>query len=75
MARSSGTLVAAGVAGLAAGWLLNAAGICPIVKIIWTPSWTLFTAGWTFLILAAFYGVVDLLGFCNGGRFRWWSWA
>ncbi len=43
--------------GLAAGEL----GI-PIVKRIWTPSWVLYSAGWTFFILAAFYGVIDVIG-------------
>src|SRR5215813_13792313 len=33
----------AGVIGIAAGLLLHFAGICPIVKRIWTPSWTLFS--------------------------------
>lgn len=51
----------AGVMGLAAGWACNLAGICPVVKRIWTPSWVLFSGGWCFLLLAAFYGVVDVL--------------
>ena len=42
-------------------------GVCPIVKRIWTPSWTLFSTGWACLILAAFYGVVDML------KFRRWT--
>jgi len=28
-----------GLAGLALGWLLNLAGVCPNVKRIWTPTW------------------------------------
>jgi predicted acyltransferase len=56
-------LVAAGVLGVALGVALHLAGVCPIVKRIWTPSWTLFSAGCCSLILAAFYGVVDVLGF------------
>jgi len=56
-------LVAAGLAGLAAGAALQYGDLCPIVKRIWTPSWALFSGGWAFLILAAFYGVVDVLGF------------
>jgi heparan-alpha-glucosaminide N-acetyltransferase len=56
-------LIAAGLLGLAAGWGLQEAGLCPIVKRIWTPSWTLFSTGWTCLILAAFFGLVDMLGF------------
>ncbi len=53
-------LVIAGVIGLASGWGLDAAGICPIVKKIWTPSWVLFSGGWCFLILAAFYAAIDV---------------
>jgi predicted acyltransferase len=50
----------AGVIGLASGYVLHISGICPIVKRIWTPSWTLFSGGWCFLFLAAFYAVVDV---------------
>src|SRR5947207_4573850 len=50
----------AGVGGLAAGILFGAVGICPVVKRIWTPSWVLFSGGWCFLLLAAFYTVIDL---------------
>jgi heparan-alpha-glucosaminide N-acetyltransferase len=53
-------LVTAGVIGLASGWLLGWLGICPVVKRIWTPSWVLFSGGWCFLLLAAFYAVVDV---------------
>ena len=52
-------LVLAGLAGLAAGWLANATGLCPTVKRIWTPAWVLFSGGWCCLFLAAFYTVVD----------------
>jgi heparan-alpha-glucosaminide N-acetyltransferase len=55
-------LAAAGVACLALGWLLDRAGICPSVKRIWTPAWTLFSGGWCFLLLAAFYGVIEGVG-------------
>ena len=53
-------LVAAGVIGLLAGSLLHFTGICPIVKRIWTPSWTLFSGGACFLLLAAFSWVIDV---------------
>lgn len=56
-------LVAAGIIGLASGALLGALGICPVVKRIWTPSWTLFSGGWCFLLLAGFYVVIDVAGF------------
>ena len=40
--------------------------LCPVVKRIWTPTWVLFSAGWTFWMLAAFYWVIDI-----GGWRRW----
>ncbi len=60
-------LCIAGVIGLAAGWLLGALGICPVVKRIWTPSWVLFSGGWCLLILAFFYTLIDVRG--------WRAWA
>ena len=39
------------------------AGICPIVKRIWTPSWTLFSGGICFLFLAAFCWVIEAKGY------------
>jgi len=56
-------LVIFGVAGILLGWLLHAVGLCPLVKRIWTPSWTVFSAGWVTLMLAGFYYVVDLRGY------------
>jgi predicted acyltransferase len=56
-------LLIAGAAGIAAGLLLHFAGICPIVKRIWTPSWTLFSGGLCFLFLAAFSWLVDVKGY------------
>jgi heparan-alpha-glucosaminide N-acetyltransferase len=53
-------LAAAGIIGLVGGWGLGALGICPVVKRIWTPSWVLFSGGWCFLLLAAFYWVIDV---------------
>jgi predicted acyltransferase len=50
----------AGLAGIALGLALHLMGVCPIVKRIWTPSWTLFSGGWCFLFLAAFYVLIDL---------------
>jgi heparan-alpha-glucosaminide N-acetyltransferase len=51
----------AGVLGIVLGIALNRLGICPSVKRIWTPSWTLFSGGWCFLLLAGFYLVIDVL--------------
>jgi predicted acyltransferase len=53
-------LIAAGGIGIAAGLALHFAGICPIVKRIWTPSWTLFSGGLCFLFLAAFYWATEV---------------
>lgn len=36
--------------------------LCPAVKRIWTPSWAVFSSGWTFWMLAAFYWVFDVRG-------------
>jgi predicted acyltransferase len=45
---------------IAAGLLLHFTGICPIVKRIWTPAWTLFSGGVCFLFLSAFSWLVDI---------------
>ena len=55
--------VIAGVACLALGLILHYSGICPSVKRIWTPSWTIFSGGWCFLLLAGFYSVIDVKGY------------
>jgi predicted acyltransferase len=48
---------------VAAGLLLHFTGVCPIVKRIWTPAWTLFSGGVCFAFLAAFSWVVDVKGY------------
>jgi heparan-alpha-glucosaminide N-acetyltransferase len=53
-------LVIAGVILVTAGVLLHVTGICPIVKRIWTPSWTLFSGGVCFFFLAAFSWIIDV---------------
>jgi predicted acyltransferase len=55
-------LVAAGITGIVTGWLLGVLGICPVVKRIWTPSFTLWSGGICFLLLAGFYQMIDVLG-------------
>jgi len=57
----AGWLALAGVAGLALGIAADSYGICPSVKRIWTPAWTLFSGGWCFLFLAGFYAVMDVM--------------
>jgi predicted acyltransferase len=56
-------LLIAGAIGIAAGLLLQVTGICPVVKRIWTPSWTLFSGGVCFLFLAGFSWVIDVKGY------------
>ena len=53
-------LIVAGLIGLACGWGLDYAGLCPVVKRIWTPSWVLFSGGWCFLSMAACYALFDI---------------
>ena len=50
----------AGLALCAAGLVLHFTGICPIVKRIWTPAWTLWSGGVCFFFLAAFSWVIDI---------------
>jgi predicted acyltransferase len=57
-----GRLVLAGIMCLLLGSLFDAFGLCPSVKRIWTPAWTLFSGGWCFLLLAALYAIIDGLG-------------
>jgi predicted acyltransferase len=59
-------LATAGVIGLAGGVALGWLGICPVVKRIWTPSWSLYSGGWCLLLLAGFYAVIEI-----GGWRRW----
>ncbi len=56
-------LAITGVLAIAAALLLHLLGICPIVKRIWTPSWTLFSGGICFLLLAAFSYVIEAKGY------------
>jgi predicted acyltransferase len=64
--RTLAGLAVAGLVFLAVGWLLDAY-VCPSVKRIWTPSWAVFSTGWTLLMLAGFYWVIDIQG--------WRAWA
>ncbi len=53
--------------GFILGLSLHWTGICPLVKKIWTPSWTLFSTGWCCLILSTLYGLIDML------KIRFWT--
>jgi predicted acyltransferase len=62
-----GRLLLAGVVFFGLGWAADASGVCPSVKRIWTPSWVLMSGGYCFVILAAFYSVIDW------ARYRRWA--
>jgi heparan-alpha-glucosaminide N-acetyltransferase len=63
-----GRFLLVGLILLGLGYGLGAAGICPVVKRIWTPSWVLFSGGWCFIMLAGFYALTDAI---HAGK---WSW-
>ncbi len=52
-------LTAAGVICLGLGWAWGR--VFPIIKHIWTSSMVLYAGGWSLLLLAAFYLVIDVL--------------
>jgi predicted acyltransferase len=58
-------VAAAGVLALALGevWAIT----FPVIKNLWTSSFVLVSCGWSLLLLAVFYGVIDVL--------RWRAWA
>jgi heparan-alpha-glucosaminide N-acetyltransferase len=56
-----------GIICFALGMVLHWFGICPIVKRIWTPSWTLFSGGICMFLLAGFYTIIDIW------QFRRWA--
>jgi heparan-alpha-glucosaminide N-acetyltransferase len=55
-------LAIAGAALLLLGLVCQWAGICPIVKRVWTSSYTLYSGGWVVLILSGFYALIDWKG-------------
>ena len=55
-----GSFILTGGILIAIAWLAHETGLCPAVKRIWTPSWTLYSGGWCFFFLAAFYGLIDV---------------
>jgi len=60
-------LVLAGLVGIGIGAVLHVAGVCPIVKRIWTPSWVMFSGGLVTFLLAGFVAVIDW------GRWKRWA--
>lgn len=53
-------LIGGGLALLLLGWLWSFA--LPCIKHLWTSSMVLWSGGWCLLVLAAFYGVIDIIG-------------
>jgi heparan-alpha-glucosaminide N-acetyltransferase len=60
-------LLLAGAGLVLLGLVCQWAGICPIVKRVWTSSYTLYSGGLVVLILAGFYALLDWKG--------WRRWA
>ena len=55
-------LVIAGLALTLGGLIFQWVHLCPIVKRIWTSSYTLYSGGLVVLILSVFYGLIELKG-------------
>lgn len=60
-------MLIAGAIGIVGGLALHFLGVCPLVKRIWTPTWTIFSGGCCFLLMALFYAMIDVRG--------WRRWA
>jgi predicted acyltransferase len=58
--RKTLALVAFGLAALIVGWVGGFS--LPIIKNRWTSTFVLFACGWSLLLLAAFYWVIDVRG-------------
>jgi predicted acyltransferase len=54
-------LIAFGLGGVVLGWLWNLQ--FPVIKKIWTSSFVLVAGGYSALLLATFFWIVDVLGF------------
>jgi len=57
----AGGLLIAGIVTLIAGYLWGT--VFPIIKIIWTSSYVLYAGGWSLLLLAFFYWIIDVRGY------------
>lgn len=63
--RKLRALVLGGLLALAAGWLWHLQ--FPVIKKLWTSSFVLVAGGWSLLLLAAFYYIIDVR--------QWRRWA
>lgn len=62
-------MLGSAVACIGAAWILDQQGICPNVKRIWTPSWTLWSGGICLVWLWALHGLCDVAGQSRWGFF------
>jgi predicted acyltransferase len=60
------SLAAAGVSGIALGWLWDL--FFPINKQLWTSSYVVYSAGWSLVLMAGCYEIADIR------RWRWLAW-
>ncbi|MDI1311866.1 hypothetical protein [Prosthecobacter sp.] len=68
--RKAAGLIAAGLLMLVLGWAWHP--YFPVIKKLWTSSFVLVAAGWSALLLALFYSIVDVLGWRRGlSPFLW----
>ena len=65
--RCSLEMAVGGVVCLLLGWCWSFS--FPIIKDLWSPSFVLWAAGWSFLLLALFYTMIDVWGHKWLGRF------
>ncbi len=60
-------LLVAAIVGIVSGWALSALGLCPLVKRIWTPTFTLYSGGCCMAWLLILHLICDVK--------RWTRWA
>lgn len=60
MTRKASLLAMMGVASLVLGWLWSF--VFPLNKNLWTSSFVLWVGGWSLLLLALFYFIIDIKG-------------
>jgi predicted acyltransferase len=63
-AKKVGLLLAFGIAGVVIGFLWGKQ--FPVIKKIWSSSYVLVAGGYSAILLAAFYFIVDIM------KFQWW---
>jgi predicted acyltransferase len=59
--RTALILFSSGIILIVTGWLWGLA--FPINKILWTSSYVLFAGGWSLLLFALFYWIIDIAGY------------